>query len=43
MDRWTKLNEALLPEKEDFYSHLHVEGITDAEYMHAKRFYKVLK
>ena len=43
MDHWTKLNEALLPEKEDFYSHLNVEDITDAEYMHAKRFYKVLK
>ena len=26
-----------LPEKENFYSHLNVEDITDADYTHAKR------
>ena len=26
-----------LPEKEDFYSHLNMEDITDADYAHAKR------
>ena len=30
-------NETLLPEKEDFYSHLNMEDITDADYAHAKR------
>ena len=27
----------MLPEKEDFYSHLNMEDITDADYAHAKR------
>ena len=37
MDDWEKFNEASLPEKEDFYSHLNIEDITDADYTHAKR------
>ena len=37
MDDWEKLNEISLPEKEDFYSHLNMEDITDADYVHAKR------
>ena len=37
MDDWKKLNEALLPENEDFYSHLNMEDITDANYLHANR------
>ena len=37
MDDWEKFNETLLPEKEDFYSHLNMEDITDADYAHAKR------
>ena len=37
MDDWEKLNETLLPEKEDFYSHLIMEDITDADYAHSKR------
>ena len=36
MDDREKFNEILLPEKEDFYSHLNMEGITDADYAHAK-------
>ena len=32
-----KFNETLLPEKEDFYSHLNMEDITDADYSHAQR------
>ena len=28
----------LLPEKEDFYSLLNMEDITDADYVHTKRF-----
>ena len=31
-----KSNETALTEKEEFYNNLIVEGITDAEYMHAK-------
>ena len=37
MDDWEKFNETLLPKKEDFYSHLNMEDITDADYAHAKR------
>ena len=37
MDDWEKFNETSLPEKEDFYSHLNTEDITDADYAHAKR------
>ena len=36
MDDWEKLNKTLLLEKEDFYSHLNMEDITDADYPHAK-------
>ena len=37
MDDWEKFNETLLPEKENFYSHLNMEDITDAGCAHAKR------
>ena len=40
MEVWEKFNEALLPEKEDFYSHLNMEDINDADYAHAKKFLK---
>ena len=40
MDDWEKFNETTLPEKGDFYSHLNMEVITDADYAHAKRFCK---
>ena len=30
-------NETSLSEKEEFYSNLNMEDITDADYMHAKR------
>ena len=33
----------LLPEKEDFYSNLNMEDITDADYAHGKRFCKDFK
>ena len=36
MDDSEKYNETLLPEKEDFHSHLHMADITDADYAHAK-------
>ena len=37
MDDWEKFNGTSLPEKEDFYSHLNMEDITDADYAHVKR------
>ena len=37
MDDWEKFNETSSLEKEDFYSHLNMEDITDADYVHAKR------
>ena len=37
MDDWEKFNKTSSPEKEDFYSHLNMENITDADYAHAKR------
>ena len=43
MDDLEKLNEALLPEKDDFYSLLNMEDITDAGYAHAKRVCKDLE
>ena len=32
MDDWENFNETSLTEKEDFYSHLNMEDITDAHY-----------
>ena len=32
-----KFNKALLPGKENFYSDLNMEDITDVDYMHARR------
>ena len=34
---WEKFSETLLPEKEDFYSHLNMEDIADTDQAHAKR------
>ena len=31
MDEWGKFNEIKLPEKEEFYSNLNMEDITDAD------------
>ena len=42
IDDWEKFNETSLPKK-DFHSHLNMEDITDADYIHAKRNYKDLK
>ena len=40
MDDWKKFNETSLPVKKGFYSHLNMEDITDADYVHAKRICK---
>ena len=37
MDDWKKVNETLLPEKEDSYCHLNMDNVTVAVYMHVKR------
>ena len=37
MDNWEKFNETTLPEREEFYSNLNMEDITDTDYIHAKR------
>ena len=37
MDDWEKFNETSLPGKENFYGHLNMEDITDADYEYAKR------
>ena len=37
MDDLQKFNEISLSKKEDFYSHLNMEDITDADYVHTKR------
>ena len=43
MNDWEKFSETSLLEKEDFYNHLIMEDITDAEYVHAKRVCKDFK
>ena len=35
-----KAYETSLPEKEEFYSNLNMEDITDTDYIHAKRVWK---
>ena len=37
MNYWVKFNETSLPEKQDFYIHVFMENIIDADYTHAKR------
>ena len=37
IDDWEGFNETLLHEKEDFYSDLNLEDISDADYAHKKR------
>ena len=39
MNDWEKFNETL-PEKEDFYCHLNIGDITDADYAEVKRICK---
>ena len=37
MNDQEKLSETSLPEKEDFYNHLNMDDITNADYAHTKR------
>ena len=43
MDSWERFDEALLPNKEDFYSSLNMEDITDADCRHTKKCLKNLR
>ena len=43
MDSRKKFNETSLPDKESFYSELNKEGITDEDYAHAQKVWKVFK
>ena len=43
MDDYEKFNETTLTEKEEFYINLNMEDITDADYMHEKKFIKTSK
>ena len=40
LDDCEKFNETSLPEKENFYSHLNIDNITNVSYVHAKRICK---
>ena len=37
MEKWEEFNETSSPEKDDFYSNLNMESITEADYNHPKR------
>ena len=37
MNEWEKFNKTLLAEKEEFYSTLNLENITDANHKHEER------
>ena len=43
MDSSERFDEILLPNKEDFYSSLNMEGITDVDYRHVKKVFKEFK
>ena len=37
MNQWKKFNNTSLPKKDNSYTNVNMEDITDADYMHAKR------
>ena len=43
MNSWEIFDDKLLPNKEDFYSSLDMEDVTDIDYRHAKRVFKELE
>ena len=43
MDAWERFNEISLPSKEDFYSNLNMEDISDIDYRHANNVFKGFK
>ena len=40
MDSWERFDKTSLPDKENFYSSLNKEDITDVDHRHAKRVFK---
>ena len=42
-DTWERFSEILLPSKEDFYSNLNMEDISDIDYRHVNNVFKVFK
>ena len=42
-DTWEKFSEISLPSKEDFYSNLNMEDISDIDYRHANNVFKAFK
>ena len=40
MDELEKFNQKTVTKKEEFYSNLNLENVTDADYMHEKRVWK---
>ena len=43
MDNWERFDETSLPDKEDFFSSLNMEDITDIDYRHEKKVFKQFK
>ena len=43
MDSWERFDETSLPKKEDFYSNLNMEAITNVDHKHEKRVWKNFK
>ena len=43
MDNWEKFDETSLPPKEDLYSELNLEGISDEDYAHAQKVWNVFE
>ena len=43
IDNWEKIDETTIPSKEAFYSNLNLEGISDADYEHAQKVWKVFE
>ena len=42
LNNWKKFSNTSVPDKENFFSHLNMEGLTGADYTHAK-FSKILE
>ena len=43
MDSWEKFDETSLSPKEDFYSELNLEGVSDEDYAHARKVWEVIE
>ena len=42
-DNWEKFHKTSLPSKEDFYSELNLEGISDEDYVNAQKVWEVFE